>query len=310
MLLTAPGGGQYNRVLSTDATINLTNGYRLSSQFVGSGASAGKFKSAYSVGLSKQAQLYNYNMSFVNIDPGFRDNVNPVGFIQVDDRKAAYAFGGNEMWIRKHGIDKINTYLNGNLIWSHSNNLRNAKLEGWVGVTFFDKWLFGIAKSYHSELFEKRFRNNTTTWEMGYNLQSWNNWSLFHVWGRNFDADFHRFRARIHLKPSSRVSVSYEFTHLTLEPDPDNSSTDLHFVTTDYNFTPDIWLRLISQYSTRNERIYAYCLLGWRFSPPFGALYLAYTADRLDREDELLLVPVRERLRTFFVKLTVPLDVF
>ncbi len=297
----------FNRVLSTDATINFGQGYRIASQYVGSFSSEGDFKSAYYAQFSRQAQLYNYNLSFTNIDPGFRDNVNPVGFIQDDDRRLVNAGGGHALWIRKHGIEKINTNFHSNVFWSHSGALRNVAFSGWVGVTFLEKWLVGYSKGYHTELFEKRYRNHTQLWEMGYNQQSWNNYGLLHVWGKNFDADFHRIRLRGNLKPNRKLAFSYQFTYFSLSPDPDNRSTKIHFLTTDYNFTPDLWLRLITQYSSRNDRFYLYGLFGWRFAPPFGALYVAYTADRFDRYDDLLNPLPREDQRAFFVKLTVPL---
>ena len=303
-------GGGFNRALSMDATINLENGFKINSQYVGSNSSDGKYESAYYAQLSKEAQLYNYNLNFVNIDPGFRANVNPVGFIQDDDRREVSGSFGNEMWIRKHGIDKVNTNAHNNLMWSHSGALRNVEFGGWVGVYFLDKWFLGIAKAYHTELFEKRFRNHTTSWEGGYNTQSWNNISFLHVIGRNFDSDFQRFRLRINVKPSSKLAVFYEYTHVILDPDPNGIENDLHYITTTYNFTPDFWLRLISQYSRNNERLYVYGLLGWRFSPPFGAFYLAYIADRFDREDDMMLRPVRERQGTLYAKLTVPLDLW
>jgi hypothetical protein len=300
--------GGYNRLFSTDATLNFANGYRITSQYVGSGASQGEFKSAYFAQFSRQAQLFNYELSFTNIDPGFRDNVNPVGYIPDDDRLELNANWGNEVWIRKYGINRINTNFHNDEFWSHSGKRRNVDFGGWVGVTFLDKWLLGHARNYHTELFEKRFHNHTSSWDAGYNLQSWNNFSLLHQWGRNFDLRFQRIRFRANIKPNNKLAVSYEVTHLTLSPDPERQQTNLHFLTTDYNFTPDLWLRLFTQYNTRNDRVYVYGLLGWRFSPPFGALYLAYTADRFDTEDELLLRPGREKQRTFFLKLTVPLD--
>jgi len=300
--------GGYNRLISADATFNFPGGYRVSSQFVGSFASGGDFETAYFAQFGRQAQLYNYTLSFSDIDPGFQDNVNPVGFIRDDDRRQVEARGGNEIWIEKHGIDKINSHVHGNAFWSHDGALRNVDVGGWVGVTFLEKWLVGFSRNYHTELFEKRFRNHTSLWEMGYNQQAWNNYSLLHQWGRNFDADFHRLLMRVYLKPKHKLALSYKFTYFTLSPDPSGRSTRLHFLTADYNFTPDIWLRLITQYSSRNDRVYVYGLFGWRFASPFGALYLAYTADRFDAEDDSLSLPAREKQGTFFAKFTVPLE--
>jgi hypothetical protein len=297
--------GDYNRVMSADATINLPDGSRIISQFVGSTAHDEDPESAFFLEYSRQAPLYNYLINVTSIDPGFRNNVNPVGFITDDDRREIQANGGNEIWIRKFGIDKINTNLHNDTFWNYRGDLRNLETGGWVGITFLDKWLLGFGKTWHTEVFEKRFHNDVSLWESGYNMRSWNSISTLHQWGRNFDADFQKFRLRVNLKPSSRLSLSQEYNYLEVSPDPRKQSTQNYLLTTDYNFTPDLWLRFITQYSSRNDRVYAYGLWGWRFAPPFGALYLAYTADRYD--DPLDAAP-SEKQHTLFLKLTVPLS--
>ena len=300
-------GDDYNRLVSADGTISLPAGYRVSSQFVGSFVSGEDNKAAYYMQFDRQTQLYNYTINYTDLKPGFRDNVNPVGFIQDDDRRQIQASAGNEIWIRKYGIDKFNTYINGNIFWSYSGRLRNREGGAWVGMTFWDRWLLGFSKNYHAEYFEKRFDNHTSLWEAGFNQQSWNNAGLLHQWGRNFDADFHRVRFRLNLKPHQKLSVSNEFTYFTVSPDPDKRSANIHFFSGEYTFTPNLWLRLITQYSSRNDRMYAYGLFGWRFSPPFGTLYIAYTSDTYDIQDDVL-NRYREEQNIFFTKLTIPVE--
>ena len=295
----------YNRLFSTDATLNLSNGYRLSSQLVGSSAQGEDIETSLYLGFGRQIQLYNYQINVTTIDPGFRDNVNPVGFIPDDDRRQVDASGGNEIWIRKYGIERISTNIHSDAFWNYKGSLRNFEAGGWAGVTFLDTWLLGYGKTWHTEVFEKRFHNDISLLETGYNQRSWNNAGLLHQWGKSFDKDFQRIRLRVNLKPSHKLAVSNEFTYLIISPDPENQSTKMYLLSTDYNFTPDLWLRFISQFSSRNDRIYVYSLFGWRFAPPFGALYIAYTTDRFDDPIELT---KKENQRTLFVKLTVPIS--
>ena len=213
--------GGYNRLVSGDGTISFPGGYRASSQFVGSFASGNDSETAYYLQFGRQAQLYNFNISYTNLDPGFQENVNPVGFIQDDDRRQIQGSAGNEIWIRKYGLDKVNTYISNNTFWSHSGSLRNLEGGGWIGITFLDKWLLGYGKTYHAEYFEKRFNNHTSLWEAGFNQRSWNNAGFLHQWGRNFDSDFHRMRLRVSFKPHHKLAVTNEFTYFTLSPDPD-----------------------------------------------------------------------------------------
>ena len=56
-------------------------------------------------------------------------------------------------------------------------------------------------------------------------------------------------------------------------------------MTLDYNFNRDLWLRLLTQTDQQEDRLYFYGLFGWRFLPPFSAIYLIYTTDQFDHLD-------------------------
>jgi len=303
--------GGFNRALSTDATLYFPAHLLLNSQFVGSFPSGeGDFTKAYYLRLTRESELYHYHLAFTNIDPGFRDNVNQVGFIQNDDRRELDSTVRYEWWVKQYGIERVTCNTQWNNLWAHDGALRNVYLSQSVGVTFLGKWLIGLGNTYNTELFEKRFHNHTKLVESGYNLQSWNNISELYVWGRNFDRDFSQLRLRGTLKPNEELSLSLEYTRLHFSPGPNNSSTNLYNLNLDYNFTTDLWLRLVTQYNTRNHRAYVYGLFGWRFVPPFGALYLAYTGDRFDVLGDLPPPLVRKNERAFFLKLTVPLAIY
>ncbi|MEA3477700.1 MAG: hypothetical protein U9R60_05940 [Bacteroidota bacterium] len=48
-----------------------------------------------------------------------------------------------------------------------------------------------------------------------------------------------------------------------------------------YNFTKDLWIQVFAQNNTAVQRFYVYGKFGWRFKPPFGAVYLVYTRDEI-----------------------------
>lgn len=300
--------GGYSRVLNTDATLYFPSHFKFTSQFVGSFPSGGgEFTKAYFLRLARETDIYHYHLRFTNIDPGFQENVNQVGFIQDDDRRELDSDVRYEWWIKKYGIEKVNMHSMNNVFWSHSGAIRNLRLNQWAAVTFLEKWLLGYGNTYRTELFEKRYRNHSMLAEGGYNQQQWNSYSWIYLWGRNFDLDYTQLVLRGRFKPTDNLSLSYSFNRLRFSPDPRQQSTNLHVLTGEYNFTPDLWLRLFTQYNSRNDRFYLYGLFGWRFAPPFGALYLAYTRDRFDTFDDLLKPLSSKDERAFFVKLTVPL---
>jgi len=301
--------GEFNRVLSTDATIYLPSHVKITSQFVGSFPSGdGKFTKAYFLRCARETEIYHYHLRFTNIDPGFRENANAVGFIPDDDRRELDSDVTYRWWIRKHGIERISFESRNNMFWSHGGALRSVRLNQSMGLTLSSKWSIGFSNSYHTELFEKRYHNHKTITELGYNEEQFNSCRFVYQQGRNFDLELDNWIFRPRFKLSNKLALEYKFQVMKLTPDPDKQSTTQHVLTADYNFTPDLYLRIFTQYNSRNDRFYLYGLFGWRFSPPFGALYLAYTADRFDRFDDLLDPIYREDQRAFFIKITVPLS--
>jgi hypothetical protein len=105
------------------------------------------------------------------------------------------------------------------------------------------------------------------------------------------------------VKPAKNLSLEYSSSYLRFIPDPDTSSTFINVITVNYNFTNDVWIKLFAQNSTDNERIYLYGLFGWRFKPPFGALYLIYCHDRYQFPES----PFTSD--SFFLKITLPITV-
>ena len=302
--------GGHNRALSLDAALNLPANVKITSQFVGSFPSTGDFTKAYYFRAARENEVYHYHLRYTNIDPGFRDNVNRLGFIPDDNRHELDSDVTYQWWIRRGWLDKIQGHSLNNVFWGHGGSLRSVRLNQWGAVTFLGKWLIGGGNTYLTESFEKRFHNHSWFLEGGYNQQSWNNTSWVYTRGRNFDRDFRQYVFRQKVKPIAELSFSYSLNRLIFKPDPQGRGTWLHVLTGDWNFTPDIWLRLFTQYNTSNDRVYLYGLFGWRFRPPFGALYLAYTADRFDVFDDRYIPVSRKDERAFFVKLSVPLSIY
>jgi len=303
--------GGYNRILSTDATIYFLNDGKFTSQFVGSFPSGnGKFTKAYFLRAARETEIYHYHLRFTNIDPGFKANVNTVGYIPDDDRRELDSDLTYRWWIKRHSIEKFNFEFRNNVFWSHTGALRNVKLRHSIGITFTNKISFGFSNQYHTELFEKRFRNHTTITELSYNEEQWNQIRFIYQQGRNFDRELDNWIIRPRFKLGDKFSLDYKFQVVRFSPDNEKMNSVVNVLSADYNFTTDLYLRVFSQHNSRNDRFYVYGLFGWRFAPPFGALYVAYTADRFDTENELLAYPYREKENTFFIKISVPLNLY
>ena len=133
--------------------------------------------------------------------------------------------------------------------------------------------------------------------------------SLSYQYGRNFDRDFQLWQAKLRLQVLKRLTLNYELTILNFEPDSTAASTTINVLGADYFFTKDLWIRVFTQNNTASDKFYFYGLFGWRFKPPFGALYFIVSSDRYE-EQTLPMPPEQIRSKVVFLKFTYPLVVF
>ncbi len=162
-------------------------------------------------------------------------------------------------------------------------------------------------------MYEKDFYNNRHEFSLGYNTEELSNAKLGFTTGENFDSEFYLLSGSARIKLFQNLSLSYSTQLLNFNPDPENRSTFINIVSTNYNFNKDLWIKAFVQNSRTNNWIkpfvqnsrtnnkaYLYGMFGWRFKPPFGALYLIYSHDQFHMEEEFV------RMDNFFVKLTYP----
>jgi hypothetical protein len=72
----------------------------------------------------------------------------------------------------------------------------------------------------------------------------------------------------------NRFAIEVKPKYIQFHPETDDfRTTFINSLSATYNFTNDLWIKLICQNNTAIDKIYVYGLFGWRFKPPFGYLY-------------------------------------
>ena len=122
--------------------------------------------------------------------------------------------------------------------------------------------------------------------------------------GHNFDRDFQRFSFSGQVKLTEKMAASYHGDLIKFLPDAEGESTFINVLSLNYNFTKDLWIKVFAQNSTSSSKIYFYGMTGWRFKPPFGALYLIYSHDQ-----EAELAGEMAYADAIFLKLTLPITI-
>lgn len=297
-------GGE-SRSLSADYVLNLGNAWKLTGQFVTS--TPGEFwqSSAWFVRFARESNIYHYHVRYSDTGDNFRDNVNHTGFIREDDMREIDSDISYRWWFEGGVFKYIDVETQNNVFWNHAGTRRSWYITEKARAYFNNN--FSLDFSYNNEfkLYEKEYYNHIYEVTLGYNTDEWSSVKLAYSQGKNFDRDFILFESRIRLRIFENLALTYEYDNLQYRPDPDRDATQINIITADYNFTRDLWIRILAQNNSGLDRIYIYGLFGWRFQPPFGAVYFIYSSEELSPTS----VPIISRNQIIFIKLSYQLGI-
>ena len=297
------GNSSFIRSLSMDYVLNLGKTWQLTGQFVGSAPGEFWSHSAWFMRFARENNIYHFHFRYNNVGVNFRENVNQTGFITDDNRKEIDFEGTYKFWIKNKVLEYIEVRSNNNIFWSQSGILRSWNLDNSLNAYFKNRFSIGYNYNNEYKLFEKGFYNHSHDIKLGYNTEEWSYGQVGFSTGRNYDRHFYLISGSLRVKLLQNLSMDYTSSVIHFEPDTTRSSTFINVVTANYNFTKDIWIKLFAQNSTVDEKVYLYGLFGWRFKPPFGALYLIYS------HDQFFLPEGPFRVNNLFLKFTLPISV-
>jgi len=299
----------YSRSVSGDYLFNLGEKWKLTGQFVTSFPGDFWSSSAFFVRFARENNIYHYHIRYSDVGDNFMENINETGFIRDDDRRELDGDIEYRWWLQNNVFEYIQLVSANNIFWSQKGVLRSWYVTEYVNFYFRNK--FNITYSYNNEfknefrLIKKNFYNHKHSLGLGYNTDEWSSARLQYTFGKNFDRDFYLITGDVSFKVSDKFSMELTSNYVNFSPDTTNSTTLINVVSAQYYFTKDLWVKVFAQNSTNIERIYVYGMFGWRFKPPFGAIYLIYTRDQM----QMLPGENREQADIFFLKFTYPIRI-
>ena len=301
--------GEYVRSLSLDYILNLGKTWKFTGQLVGSAPGDFASHSAWFVRFARENNIYHYHIRYSSFGKNFQDNVNETGFIRDDDRHEIDIDINYKWWIDK-GLKYIGVSGKNNMFWSQSGVLRSWYFT--YGGRAYTKSKFSLDLSYNNEykLLDKDYYNNFIRATIGYNTDESAFVEVGYRTGRNFDRDFHLVQARAKALIFKKLSLSYELNMVNFTPNENNESTTINVIGADYFFNKDLWIRVFTQNKRSINKYYFYGVFGWRFKPPFGAVYLIVSSDQYDEYDIIQPQVTEIHSNIIFLKATYPLVVF
>lgn len=221
----------------------------------------------------------HFHLRYSHLATGLKENMNTVGFIRDDNRKEFDTNLSHTFWLKEHVMESIETDMNYRRYWSQAGTLRSWELRSDLDVLFASKWFLEFSHNAEFERYEKDFLNRETTVEIGYDNRAGRSAEFSYGFGSNYDSDLQLLGAEVSYKIASAWTASYDLTRLWLNPepeDPEDRSTWIHVLRSDFYFNKDLYLKLFYQTHSAIDKQNTQVVLVWRFLPPFGSLQLAY----------------------------------
>lgn len=295
----------YVSSFSGDYILNLGETWKLTGQFVASVPGDLASHSAWFVRFAKESKIYHVHVRYTELGENFKENVNQTGYIVDDNRREVDSDISYKWWLRNKVFQYIEVESRNNAFWARTNGaLRSYNFT--QAVEFYLQNRFSLQYSHNSEfkLFDKEYYNYRNSITLGYNTAEWSFARVQYTSGYNFDRDFRRLSFGGQVKLTEKLAASYSGDLIEFVPDDENQSTFINVISLNYNFTKDLWIKVFAQNSTSSSKVYFYGMTGWRFRPPFGALYLIYSHDQ-----EAELMGEMAYADAIFLKLTLPITI-
>ncbi|MEA3462081.1 MAG: DUF5916 domain-containing protein, partial [Bacteroidota bacterium] len=295
----------YVTSFSGDYVLNLGETWKLTGQLVASIPGDFLSHSAWFVRFAKERNFYHVHVRYTELGENFQENVNQAGYVVDDDRREVDSDISYRWWIRNNLFQYIEVVTRNNVFWART----TGTLRSWninESVEFYLQNRFSFTYRYNNEykLFDKDYYNHRHTFTLGYNTAEWSHATAAYSFGHNFDRDFQRYSLGGRVKITEKMALEYSGDLIKFTPDEEDQSTLINVFSVNYNFSKDLWVELFAQNSTSTSKVYFYGLAGWRFKPPFGAIYLIYSHDQeAEIMDELA------RADAVFLKMTLPISI-
>jgi hypothetical protein len=218
----------------------------------------------------------HFHVRYTNLDDGIQDDFNAVGFLRDDNRREFDTNLRHTFWFDGTLFEKFEPGVNYNRFYSQDDVLRSWELDASASLVFRNGFEIEFEYVDDFQLFEKAFRNNSSTVSLGWDGRDGRYFSVWAGGGVNFDDDLSMYGAEIQWPIGDQWRFSYEYTSLDLSPDFEQRSTDIHVFEMLYSFHANLFAKVFIQTNSAIEKENIQALWVWRFKPPFGSLQFAY----------------------------------
>ena len=268
--------GENTGSVGLDTTLFFNDTMGMTAQFIRAHGPENDGKIAWFVRPSYDSANSHFHVRYTHIDEDMKENMNAVGYFRDDNRKELDTNISHEEWVNSHGIDKIEADVNYNRYWGQNDQLRSWSLDVDFEVKLTNRFELEFCREDELEVYEKDFRNDETSIGIGYDNRQGMEISFSFGDGTNEEMPYTITGAETELKLTDAWNVSYRLSWLNFDPDPEEESTWIHVIRSNYYLNKDLYLKLFYQSNSVIDKNNIQALVVWRFMPPFGSFQLAF----------------------------------
>jgi len=262
--------------LGLDATLFFSETLGMTAQFVRAHGPENNGRLAWFLRPAYDSAVTHFHVRYSDWDAGMLKNLNAVGFVRDDDRREFDTNFSRTFWLHRFGLDSIQVQNNYNQYWSQAGVLRSWEFDHETEIKLSSKWNIEFDFTEEFKRYEKDFHNRIISAEVEYDTRTGRSFSFSYGFGENYDSRLRLATARADLKLTEAWNFEYNLTRLWLDPDPEEETTWIHVLRSNYYFTKDLFLKVFFQTNSVIQKKNTQVVLVWRFKPPFGSFQVAY----------------------------------
>ncbi len=272
-------GNKTFSTLSADYVLNLGTLWKLTGQYMAAIENWNNLRNAGYVRFAAENNFFHWHIRYSYTEGnGLKDIFNQTGYINDDNRNEFDSDLSYKWWMKNSIFKYINVGTANNIYWNDDfTKFRSWNINETVQFYFTNK--FNIDLKYNNEYRylvsdSKDYYNYYYSATLGYNTEAYNNAILNFTTGRSFGSDYFSVESGLQLKVLNKLAIELKPRYIQFNPETDTyKTTFINSISATYNFTNNLWIKLICQNNTSIDKIYIYGLFGWRFKPPFGYMY-------------------------------------
>jgi hypothetical protein len=265
--------------ISPDYVLNLGSLWKLTGQYVAAIDNWNILRNAGYVRFAAENNFFHWHIRYSYTEGnGLKNIFNETGYIRDDNRNEFDSDLSYKWWIKNSIIKYINVGTANNIYWNDDFTKFNSwNINETVQFYFTNKFNFDL--KYNNEYRyltsdSTDYYNHYYSATLGYNTEAYNNARLNFTTGRSFGSDYFSVESGLQLKVLNKLAIELNPRYIQFNPETDTyKTTFINSISATYNFTNNLWVKMICQNNTSINKIYIYGLFGWRFKPPFGHVY-------------------------------------